>query len=53
VPGIDRDCTELHDVEERREIAANEPLLGLEAFVRNRFDTHGVRRVLGCTLLVE
>ena len=53
VPGIDRDGAELHDVEERCQVTADEAALRLEAVVGDRLDAHARRRIVGCSLLIE
>ena len=53
MPWIDRDRPELHDVEERRQVTANEPPLRLEALIRDRFHPHAIGRIFRRALLVE
>src|SRR5215510_12430755 len=53
MPGVDRDRTKLHHIEQRGEITPDDFVLRGHSLVGNRFHPHAVRDVLRRALLIE
>src|SRR5437660_5107104 len=53
VPWIHGDGAELHEIEQRGQVTADETVLCLEPFVRGRGDSYACRRIRRCLLLIE